>query len=55
MRSPYLSSVYNPDIEYFEDGAKGCALRLEKMHFVQNVETNAGIGQKGAFFKGLDP
>jgi hypothetical protein len=28
--------------------------RIElKLHFVQNVEPNAGIGQKGAFFKGL--
>ena len=24
-----------------------------KLHFVQNVEPDAGIGQKGAFFKGL--
>ena len=29
--------------------------RIElKLHFVQNVEPDAGIGQKGAFFKGLD-
>ncbi len=28
--------------------------RIElKLHFVQNVEPNAGIGQKGAFCKGL--
>jgi len=25
-----------------------------KLHFVQNVEPNAEIGQKGAFCKGLD-
>ena len=25
-------------IEYFEDGPKGCALRFEKMHLVQNIE-----------------
>jgi len=40
--------------KYFEDSAKGCALRLEKMHFVQNVEPGTGVGQKGAFFKDLD-
>jgi hypothetical protein len=29
-------------------------LRIElKLHFVQNVEPDAGIGQKGAFFKGF--
>jgi len=28
--------------------------RIElKLHFVQNVEPDAGIGQKGAFCKGL--
>ncbi len=28
--------------------------RMElKLHFVQNVEPNAGIGQKGTFLKGL--
>jgi hypothetical protein len=30
--------------------------RIElKLHFVQNVEPDAGIEQKGAFFKGLRP
>ncbi len=29
-------------------------LRIKlKLHFVQNVEADAGIGQKGAFWKGL--
>ncbi len=28
--------------------------RKHKRHFVQNVEPDAGIGQKGAFFKGLE-
>ena len=39
-------------IEYFEDSADGCALRLEKMHFVSlraKFEPDADIGQKGTF------
>jgi len=29
-------------------------LRIKlKLHCVQNVESDTGIGQKGAFFKGL--
>jgi len=40
--------------EYFNHRNTLSISRIElKLHFVQNVESDAGIEQKGAFFKGL--
>jgi hypothetical protein len=33
--------------------ADGCALRLEKIHFVPKFELDTEVGRKGAFCKGL--